>query len=55
MGSICGGTIWVKWPKTAEKLQNQSFLRKTVGRHGGEKLIFWVMGINLFLYCGTLI
>ena len=22
------GTVWEKWPKTARKLQNQSFVRK---------------------------
>ena len=35
------GAIWVKWPKTACKLQNLHFWIKTVGE--GGKQIFWIV------------
>ena len=44
MRSTCEVAVWVKWPKTAWKLQNQHFGDKTVGGHGGTSQIFWLVG-----------
>ena len=38
------GTFWAKWQKTAWKLQNQHFLDKTEGGHGGKPIVWVVEG-----------
>ena len=46
MESICGGTVWEKWPRPAWKLQNQHLWGKTLGRWGagrGDKPFVWVV------------
>ena len=44
MGSTDGGTIWVKWPKPAWKLQNQHFWVKTVAENMGGQVNFLSSG-----------